>query len=216
MSEPRPCSAVEAVQRAIRWVEKGGVYWLGCGDYRAQFIGGSLVDAPWTPVPPPEDDNALQAMHAGDPASDCRFAINYCYKLPAKRKGFNRGPWSSVEDWINYNSAIEDSEHARDLFETASGVPFPGDVVCYPTIYLQGADGLKHKFTGHGALVISVVRAAKFELARPNWSLLDIVHCHGPNGRGPAITRSNGAVFDHHDSQWHKPEHACRLLRIKP
>lgn len=197
--EPRPCSPAEAVGRAIRWVESEGIYWLGAGAYKPTVIGGVLRDVPWSPAPD------------GRPASDCRFAIGYCYKLPPHRPGFNRGAWATVSDDVNYNSAIEDAEHEKDLFELVTDVVRPGDIVCYPTIHLP-----RHElpWIGHGAIVVGVGRAGAFRLAAPNYSLLDVVHCHGPPGRAPSITRANGAVFDLHAERWPKPEHTTRLLRL--
>src|SRR5262245_49816365 len=57
--------------------------------------------------------------------SDCAgFAICRCYGLRRHRPGFNRGAWSSVEDDLNCNSAIEDADHHRELFVcVTSGLP---------------------------------------------------------------------------------------------
>jgi hypothetical protein len=199
--DPRPCTPAEAVARALAWVDKPGVYWLGAGNYHPHLIAGTMLDEPWTSAP------------NGAPASDCRFACCFCYKLPAHRGGFNKGTWASVSDDLNYNSAIEDSEHDRELFVPVDGPPAIGDILCYPTIWLSGH---LEPWIGHGAIVVGVSRAANFDPIAPKFSLLDIVHCHGPPMVGPAITKSDGTVFDAHSMRWPKLEHRSRLLRLVP
>jgi hypothetical protein len=185
----RPCSPAEAVARALSMVDVPGPYILGTGDYNP-----SGPDVPWT-----ERD--------GLRGSDCAgFAISWCYKLPRHRPGYNIGPWSSVSDDLNCNSAIEDAEHARELFTLADGAPQVGDLIAYPTIRLAG-----HVFIGHVCIVVGVGRAGAWSV--PDYSLLDVVHCHGPNGRKPACTRADGAIWNQHDHVWPKPEHRSRLLR---
>jgi hypothetical protein len=117
---PRPCSASEAVARALSIARNGGQYELGTGDYRPTSVGGKLVDAPWT-----------SSSH-GAIGSDCAgFAISWCYKVPRHRPGLNVGPWSTCADDLNCNSAIEDSDHAQDLFVRATGTLKPGDLIAY-------------------------------------------------------------------------------------
>jgi hypothetical protein len=181
-------------------VDKPAIYWLGCGDWHPRIVRTMLIDVPWTDAPD------------GRPAADCRFVLNYCYRLPAHRPGFNHGSWATISDDVNSNSAIEDAEHNRELFRLVDHNPLPGDILCYPTIHLPGHP----PFIGHSAMVVGLSRAARFDLQEPSWSLLDIVHCHGPQGRSPAVTRGDGAAFDLHDSKWHKPEHRTKLLRLVP
>jgi len=189
----RPCSASEAVQRALSMVGVQMPYVLGTGDYSPNG-----PDVPWT-----ERDGVL--------GSDCAgFAISWCYKLPRHRPGYNHGAWASVEDDLNCNSAIEDAEHARELFTLASA-PQPGDLITYPTIRLAG-----HVFIGHVCIVINTTRALSFQFDAPDYSLLDVVHCHGGNGRKPACTTSDGAIWNQHDHVWPKPQHRSRLLRAVP
>jgi hypothetical protein len=67
------------------------------------------------------------------------------------------------------------------------------------------------------AIVIGVTRAAAFDLAKPypDYSLLDVAQCCGPNGRTPAVILSDGAIWNQHDHQWPKPEHRTAVLRAK-
>lgn len=201
MTDPRPCSAVEAVTRALSLVGKGGVYWLGTGDYRPVVDAGALLDAPWS-------------TNNGGTGSDCAgFAMSWCYKIARHRPGFNAGPWASVADDLNCNSGIEDADHQRDLFGRVTDAIQPGDLLTYPTIRL---DGHPFPFVGHVAIVTGVARAGKFSFAQPDYSLLGVAQCCGPNGRGPAVIASDGSIWNHHDAQWPKPEHRTVVLRVRP
>ncbi len=193
MINQRPCSPAEAIQRALSIVGHGGQYWLGTGDWKP-----NATDVPWT-------------TNNGGTGSDCAgFAISWCYKLTRHRPGFNVGSWSSCSDDLNCNSAIEDAEHAHELFEIADR-PMAGDLLTYPTIYLQG-----HQFVGHVGMVVAVTRCAEWDPATPQYHLLDVAQCCGPNGRQPAVLRTDGSVWDRHDHNWPKPEHRTRVLRAKP
>ncbi|HET7505976.1 MAG TPA: peptidoglycan-binding domain-containing protein [Kofleriaceae bacterium] len=200
---PRPCTVAEAIARARSMINKGGQYQLGTGDYRPRTVDNVMVDEPWT------------TSNSGAPGSDCAgFALSWCYKIPRHRPGFNSGSWATVSDDLNCNSAIEDADHARDLFVRATGPVVPGDLVTYPTITLPDHPGMQ--WIGHVGIVIGVDRAGGFDLARPDYSLLDIAQCHGPNGRSPAVTSGDGSVWNQHDHQWPKPQHRTVVLRAKP
>ncbi len=186
-------SSAEAVKRALSIVGQGGVYWLGTGDYKPN----GMRDVPWT------------TNNGGTGSDCCGFAINWCYQIVRHRPGFNVGPWSSVSDDINCNSAIEDADHAQDLFERCD-TPFPGALIAYPTIRI-----LSHVFVGHVAIVTGINRVGAWDATAPNWTLLDVAQCCGPNGRGPAVIKSDGAIWSHHDTMWPKPEHRTVMLRVK-
>ncbi|HEU4726784.1 MAG TPA: peptidoglycan-binding domain-containing protein [Kofleriaceae bacterium] len=199
---PRPCTAEEAVARAMSILNKGGQYQLGTGDYRPKTVDNQLVDLPWT------------TSSGGALGSDCAgFALSWCYKIPRHRPGLNVGPWSTCSDDLNCNSALEDADHARDLFARATGRVQPGDLLTYPTITLPDHPG--KEWIGHVGIVIGVSRAAGFNLASPDYSLLDIAQCCGPNGRAPAVIRSDGSVWNQHDHQWPLPQHRTVVLRAK-
>ena len=188
-----PCTATEAVQRALSLVNNGGCYWLGTGDYRPH----GTVDLPWT------------TNNGGTGSDCCGFAITWCYKLVRHRPGFNVGSWSSCSDDINCNSAIEDAEHAGELFEIADR-PQPGDLLTYPTIHLHG-----HEFVGHVGMIVGASRCLEWDPTTPQYHLLDVAQCKGPNGRAPAVVRTDGSVWGHHDGLWPKPEHRTRVLRAR-
>lgn len=192
-----PCDATEAVQRALSLVGVPMPYVLGTGDYDP----AATVDVPWT-------------QRGGLTGSDCAgFALCWCYKLTRHRPGYNVGPWATVSDDINCNSAIEDAEHGGALFRIADGDPKPGDLITYPTIRIYGQDGELHTFIGHVCIVVGVSRAEQWSPSLPDYSLLDVAHCHGPNGRRPAVTRADGSHWNQHDAVWPKPQHRSRLLR---
>ena len=181
---PRPCSPIAAVTVA-RSLVGTGVYQLGTGDYD-------------TPI--------------GGPSDCAGFAISRCYGLPRHRPGFNTGPWATVADDLNCNSAIEDADHHRELFVRAER-PAIGDLIAYPTIRLAGHD---HPWIGHVAIVVNVMRVLEWDPAAPDWSLVDVVQCCGPNGRRPGILRTDGSHWNGHDMTWPKPEHRTVLLRAVP
>lgn len=186
-----PCTAAEAVRRAQSIAYNGGEYRLGTGDY-SPMMGR---DNPWT-------------WRDRNYGSDCAgFAICWAWKLHRHRPGFNIGPWATVSDDINCNSAIEDGLHKGELFLTmAPGTrPVPGDLITYPTIYLRG-----HEFVGHVGLVEFVPADYK---AGEGWHRLQILQCHGPNGFKPGVVRTDGSIWDHHDAVWPLPAHRTQLVR---
>jgi hypothetical protein len=206
MSDPRPCSAPEAVARALRCVaSKKGQYVLGTGDYRPGSSFGQLVDEPWTD------------RGDGTVGSDCAgFAISWCYKLRRHRPGYNVGPWSSCSDDINCNSALEDAQHAKDCFALVDDqTPLPGDLLLYPSFTLATSDGPK-QFIGHVAIVVGVSRVQAWDASSPRWDLLDVAQCHGPNGFKPGAVATDGSIWLRHDVVWPKPEHRSHLIRALP
>lgn len=186
MGGQRPRSAAEAVAIARDLVGQM-TYWLGTGDCDTANWG----------------------------RSDCAgFAICRCYGLRRHRPGFNVGPWASVSDDLNCNSAIEDADHARELFEhVTSGPPQLGDLLCYPTFHLPGHP---KPWIGHVAIVVGLERLLEWDWARPTWSYLDVVQCAGPNGRTPGVIATTASHWDDHDRTWPKPEHRSSLIRVLP
>jgi hypothetical protein len=200
-----PCTAKEAVARGQAALRMGGEYGLGTGNYHPGPYAAPMTngDVPWTGTPP---------------ASDCAgFAICYAWKIVRHRPGFNHGSWATVSDDVNVNSAIEDGDHARELFTTLGppwraqsasqpiALPRPGDLLCYPTFRCQGLT-----FIGHVALVESVPDDWK---AGDRWSRLTVLQCHGPNGFKPGVVRTDGAIWDHHDAIWPLPQHRTVVVR---
>lgn len=182
---PRPkFTAAQATAQARALVGRG-VYQLGAGDIDSR----------------------------NDDPRDCfGFAVCELYGLKRHRPGFNRGAWATVSDDLNCNSAIEDADHAGELFERVM-TPAPGILLAYPTIHLAGR---MRPWIGHICIIVGVTRCLEWDHGRPDWSLLDIVHCHGPDGRRPGITAGTGDHWNLHDHDWPKPEHRSAMLRVKP
>ncbi len=193
----RPCSAAEAVQRALSVVGQGGEYEIGGGDYYP--IGG--IDLPWT-----------RSRETARLVSDCSgFAISWCYQIPRHRPGFNRGLWATVSDDVNPNSAIEDADHHRELFERCDR-PELGALLCYPTIHLPGHP---LPWVGHVKIVTGISRCLEWDASSPDWSLLDTAECMGPPGRKPGVVAGTGTGMVEHDRKWPKVEHRTAMLCVR-
>jgi hypothetical protein len=185
VTEPTPRSATEAIAYARTQVGHG-VYELGTGDWNS----------------------------TGEDARDCAgFAICECYGLKRHRPGFNNGPWASVSDDLNVNSAIEDAQNRRELFTVVDAKtqhPMPGDLLCYPTIRVKGMDGQMKQFIGHVGILSDT---SGWNGA--HWDSLKIIQCCGPNGHKPGIVEGWASHWDGHDLIWSKPQHRSVLIRRK-
>jgi hypothetical protein len=163
-------------------------------------VGNNVTDLPWT-------------AKNGQSGSDCAgFAICWAWKLRRHRPGFNVGAWATVSDDINCNSALEDGLHKQELFTTIpEGEKVrPGDLLVYPTITtLKGKDGKVKRFIGHVGIIEFVPPNFKYG----DWGRLSIIQCHGPNFRKPAVVRSDGSIWAHHDTLWGKIQHRTRIVR---
>lgn len=153
---------------------------------------------------------------------DCTsFCMRYAYGLDGHRPGYNRGwgeDWctgatATVVDDINSNSAIEDAMHARELFELVVGEPRIGDIIAAPTIRIPAQE---QPWIGHGVIVVGMARARhRWDPQAPEFSLLDVLECRGPNDRNPAIRYTTGEWFDGRRRTWPKVEHRPWLLRVR-
>jgi len=192
-------SMQEAIARAQSMVNQG-VYILGTGDYRPrQDANGGVVDLPFT-----------QHNGNGPAGADCvGFAVCWCYKLVRHQPGFNAGSWATVSDDINVDSIIEDARHKQEA-GTVITTPAAGAWLLYPTI----RDSRNPQpFIGHVAIIESV--SAEFDEASPDYRTLTVIQCCGPNGHTPAIIRSDGYYWWHHDQLWPKPEHRSVMVLPK-
>jgi len=202
MATQVPCSAQDAVDRANQIANRGGRYVDGSGDYRPT----DDTDLPWTPI-------------AHGVGSDCAgFALCWAYCLTRHRPGYNHGPWASVSDDINCNSALEDAAHARELFRflTEDEQPAPGDLLCYPSFTIKDSDGAPHPYIGHVGIIIGTGRIKDWKSGWANYEQLDVAQCRGPDGRAPGVILTDGSVWSHHDSIWPKPAHRTQVLRAQP
>jgi hypothetical protein len=149
---------------------------------------------------------------------DCMGVVAYALKVPRHRPGYNRGSWSSVIDWVNTDSAIQDADHERDLFEPVTDEPEPGDVLVWPSVYAgelsspyKGKSGERRRI-GHISLIIRV-RIGRWDWNNPPYDKLDVVQ--GGSRHTPAIHTSTGAAWaGKQRTQWGtRPEWVSRILR---
>lgn len=157
----------EAVQRALSLVGQG-VYRLGAGDWRPH-----APDAPWR----------------SDEACDCVGLVAWAYRWRRKRPGYNRGAWSSVVDWLNTDSMIEQAEHDHpDRLVEIATTPAVGDLIAWPSIRAHG----KRARIGHIGIIVAVP-----SVWRQRYGELDVVQCQ--SRRRPAVQRTTGSAWTRRD-----------------
>jgi hypothetical protein len=118
---------------------------------------------------------------------DCwGFADSFAFQRPRHHPGFNRGWWATVADDINCDSAIEDAEHRRQIYEVVT-TPRRGDLLVMPSIRVAG----KRVRIGHVWLVAGV--PAEWDLTHPQYELIDVLQCSPSK---PAIKRTMGPKTD--------------------
>ncbi len=204
MRQPRPCSSAEAVQRAeslaalelSRSSEQRAIYILGAGRYDPTKPDAS----PFTLAPTTEARERIRKRYGRDRVGvDCRAFTNHCYRLPARRDGYNAG--GSVVGYVNTDSMIEDARSSSpDLFRVASA-PFPGCLVVYPSIRrkeLRAEGGYtsdlgKRVRVGHVGLGLRY-RGVEWDPTRLEcWARLDVIQA-GSTGE-PAISTIDGSLW---------------------
>ncbi len=169
---PRPCSAIEAVARALLMVGKGR-YVLGAGDYKPTVT----ADLPWT-----------HSEHGY--GSDCvGFAMAWCYKVPRERDGYNEGWWASVGGWLNTDSLIEQAEHmGRDRVVEIADRPMLGDLLVFPSIRAKTGKRLR---IGHVGIVVGV--PAEWDAAAPQYGTITVAQCQASSE--PAVKKGPGSAW---------------------
>ncbi len=161
----------EAVASALSLLGKGYPYLLGTGTNlgptRLRKRDGSYTE----------------------PGFDCwGFADSWAYGRPRHQPGFNHGPWATVSDDRNCDSAIEDSEHKRQGYEPLDA-PELGCLLVMPSI--RGPDHKRIRI-GHVWLVVAV--PGTWDPAKPQYDLLETVQCQASTH--PAIKRGPGPRSD--------------------
>ncbi len=160
----------EAAARALSLVGRSEPYKLGAGDYRV------TRELPFT-------------ARNGVVGSDCwGFAGAWCWMQPRHDPGFNKGPWATVSDDRNTDSAIEDSEHKREGY-IAVDRPELGDLLVMPSIRDERGKRIR---IGHVWIVVGV--CAEWDPGEPQYHLLDTVQCQASTR--PAIKRGPGPKTD--------------------
>lgn len=173
-------------------------YELGTGNYvpesRGVGAGGITIDLPWT-------------TNDGRRGSDCAgAAICYAHRIRRHRPGFNRHAKATVSDDINTDSAVQDARAQRAIFEAVIDHErrifrevLPGDLLIWESV-LSSLDGHQMKM-GHVAHVIAKPDPA-FVSAAPDYHLLRVAQCCGPDGRRPAVILTDGRAWAKHDRDW--------------
>jgi hypothetical protein len=172
--KPRPCDPALAAIRALSLVGRSEPYVLGTGDYRST----ASADLPFT----------RNRIGYG---SDCwGFAGAWCYKLPRHRPGYNKGPWATVADDLNCDSAIEQAEHAAagDRVWEVIERPEVGCLLVMPSI--RDKEGHRIRI-GHVWITTEV--PAEWDAEKPQYDLLTTVQCQASSH--PAIKKGPGPRY---------------------
>ena len=167
--------ADEVVRRALS-VEGTGLYGLGCGG-RDPSASSPLGEYRPRPGEDPRITAARRAM--GPLWGDCSAFLAWCWSEP--RHDPDDGEDEIGGDWI-YTDALEADGRGPQKFarRVMPANVQPGDGLVY------GA-GAK---VGHCAIVIARPAVVR------RFADVTVAHCHGPSGKGPAITRASGALWD--------------------
>ncbi len=171
MTPPRPCLPAEAVSRALLLVGRPEIYVLGTGTYQ----------------PRPHEDLPFTRNARGYGCDCWGLAGSWCFRLPRHRMGYNKGPWATVTDDINTDSAIEQAEHptAKDRLWEVVDRPALGDLLVYPSIRDKAGKRIR---IGHVGIITGL--CAEWDPKAPQYGLLEVVQCQA--SRKPAIMKGPG------------------------
>lgn len=174
---------VEAVRRALS-TEGRGRYGLGCGgrDPRAPDPFGAYQRRPGESAAVTRQRQALGRVWL-----DCSGALAWWWGEP--RKDSADGEDEIAGDWLACDPLYADATGPRRFVRSVPAADVrPGDGLVYPGRWSGG----RRMAIGHCALVI----------ARPavvtRLGDVAVMHCHGPSGQGPTVTRGTGALWDRH------------------
>jgi hypothetical protein len=158
--------SARAVERALSLVGSLLPYKLGTGNHRGptRYNNGPLGFDCWG------------------------LAGSFAFEQPRHEPGFNKGPWATVSDDRNCDSAIEEAEHIGKAYQVVL-TPRVGDLLVMPSIRDKNGKRIR---IGHVWLVVGV--PAEWDEAAPQYSLLDTVQCQASTK--PAIKRGPGPRSD--------------------
>lgn len=167
--------AAEVVRRALS-CEGTGLYGLGSGG-RDPSAPSPLGE--YQPRRGEDPRQVAARRKLGKVWCDCSGFLAFTWSEP--RKDTDDGDDEIPGDWI-YTDALEADGRGGQRFGRRIMPPSvrPGDGLVY------GA-GAK---VGHCAIVIAVPAVVR------RFADVTVMHCHGPSGKGPAITRASGALWD--------------------
>jgi hypothetical protein len=179
-----------AVARALSLLGKGWPYVLGAGNHKGP-TRVKLKSGTYTPL-----------------GFDCwALAGAYAFEQPRHDPGFNIGPWATVSDDRNCDSAIEDAEHKKQGYEVID-TPELACLIVMPSIRDENGKRLR---IGHVWLGVGVPET--WDPAKPQYDLIDTIQCQASTF--PAIKRGPGPRHDgrtYHgvtDDAWR-----IRILRV--
>ena len=168
--------AAEVVRRALSCVG-AGLYGLGSGG-RDPSAPSPLGE--YQPRRGEDPRQVAARRKLGKVWCDCSGFLAFAWSEP--RKDSDDGDDEIAGDWIYTDALARDAlGPQRFARRVAIADVRPGDALVY------GA-GAK---VGHCAIVVGVKLGGAQVFAD-----LTVIHCHGPSGKGPAITRASGALWD--------------------
>jgi hypothetical protein len=186
-----PADPGAAIARAHALLGKGFPYILGTGNHKGATVL-RRKDRPPTPL-----------------GFDCwGYAGSYAYEQPRHEPGFNRGPWATVSDDRNCDSAIEEAEHIGKAYEVIDR-PELGCLIVMPSIRDEN-----HKRIRMGHVWMAVVVPDVWDPKRPEYDDIITLQCQASSH--PAIKMGPGPRHDGRtfhgitDDAWR-----LRMLRVK-
>lgn len=179
----------EAVARAHELLGKGYPYILGTGSHHGPT-------------------QLVRNGRTGPLGFDCwGYAGAYAYETPRHEPGFNVGPWATVSDDRNCDSAIEEAEHVGKAYQ-AIDRPEIGCLLVMPSIRDKSGHRVR---MGHVWMVL--VPPEDWDPEKPHYDSIITLQCQASSfpaiklGPGP---RSDARTFRGlTDDAWR-----LRLLRV--
>lgn len=215
-----PCGPARAVDRAMRFVKRGGQYVFGTGNVHAEAVAGSSLDVPWT-AKEVDDGHGGKKTVVG---VDCAGLVCFSYELTRHRPGFNARRNATIVDDINVDSLLEDAEPVLGRGELTERIELPelGALVAYPSVRITNDEGETRRIPGHVGIIVGVFGgitlpglADEWDPMHPDYRRLKVAHACGPNFRKPGIVVTDGTTWMRHDELWPKPQHKTRILRVR-
>lgn len=118
--------------------------------------------------------------------SDCSgFALSWVYGLDRYQPGKIAG------DWLSCNGVYDDATGPGRMWGLVDVADLqPGHALVWRG---KSVNGRRVKI-GHTAIVIATPPTVR------RFADVTVLHCHGPEGRSPAITRATGRTWDVHNA----------------
>lgn len=188
----------EAVERARTLLGKGHPYVLGGGNREG-------------PTRVAKKDQAGKIIGYTVPGFDCwGFADAWSYDHPRHDPGFNVGPWATVQNDRNCDSAIEDAEHTRQRYAVIDR-PELGCLLVMPSV--RDPKTKKRIRIGHVWITSSIASVLEWDPAHPQYQLLETLQCQA--SKSPAVRLGAGPLHDGRTFRGEtRDEWRIRMLRV--